>query len=291
MNSNDKNIKNVAVYGSCITKDPFTTAFNKDYKERYNCLINDQKHSMISTMQEKIIVDEEDLKILPENADNRFLTKCIKEDLEKTFLDLILEYDIDYLVFDVYFEVERGIVRYNDGTILTKITGFDKTPYYRKLKNVEYITLFDNPEEYFELWKESCDRFFEFFRKNSPDTKIILAQVRSLCEVQRTDKSIYVEPNYIIKYKLNNFLYRKLENYITSNYDVEVLTFDEDCVLKENHRWKKYHVHYNDEYYTNFLKKVDAIVERNDLFETVQKLGEENLRLKEELERYEKEDK
>ena len=29
-----KDIKNIAIYGSCVSKDPFTTRFNKDYKKK-----------------------------------------------------------------------------------------------------------------------------------------------------------------------------------------------------------------------------------------------------------------
>ena len=52
-----KDIKNIAIYGSCVSKDPFTTRFNKDYKKKYNCVVSDQRHSFISTMQEKEEVD------------------------------------------------------------------------------------------------------------------------------------------------------------------------------------------------------------------------------------------
>lgn len=264
MSVTTKKIKNVAVYGSCITKDPFTSLFNKNYKEHYNCLINDQKHSFISTMQKKEIINDSELFISPDNSDNRFLTKCIKEDLEKTFISSFLQYDIDYLVFDVYFEVERGIIRYGDNTYLTKITGFEKTEYYSKLDNIEHISMIENPNYYFEIWTEYCDKFFEFIKNNSPNTKIILAEVRSLDTVQRADGSIYVDSNFSIKKEVNNRLYRKLENYITDNYDVYLLKFDYDNVLNENHVWGKYHVHYTDEYYTNFLKKIDFIVQYDE---------------------------
>ena len=267
-----KKIKNVAIYGSCITKDPFTTSFNKDYKTRYHCVVNDQKHSLISTMQKKELVDEKELEILPNTSGNRFLTKCIKEDLEKNFIDVMLNNKIDYLVFDIFFEVERGIISYNDGTLLTKITGFDQTEYFSKYDDIEFISIIDNPNTYFNLWRDCCDKFFEFLKVNCPDTKIILAEVRSLDTVRRPNGSIYIEPNFVKKAKINNYYYRKLENYIIKNYDVDVVKFDKDTLLKENHSWGKSFVHYEDKYYTNFLKKVDRIVEYNDLKDTVKKL-------------------
>lgn len=107
-------IKTIAIYGSCITKDPFTTSFNKNYINNYYCIVNDQKHSFISTMQKKEDVDEKELTVLPDTSGNRFLTKCMKEDFDKKFLDVLLNNNVDYVIFDINFEVERGIVCYND---------------------------------------------------------------------------------------------------------------------------------------------------------------------------------
>ena len=58
-----------------------------------------------------------------------------------------------------------------------------------------------------------------------------------------------------------------LENYIKENYDVDVITFDNDTLLNENHIWGKFYIHYDDEYYTNFLNKFNRIVAYNDLKE------------------------
>ena len=267
-----KKIKNIAIYGSCITKDPFTTSFNKNYKAYYNCVVNDQKHSFISTMQKKEEFDEKDLAILPDTSGYRFASKCIKEDLEKNFLDVLLNQKIDYIIFDINFEVERGIICYNDNVLLTKITGFDKTEYFSKLKNVKYLNIIDNPETYFNLWKEYCDKFFKFIKTNCPDTRVILAEVRALDIVQREDLSTYIEPKFTEKAKINNHYYKLLESYIIENYDVDVVKFDYDTMLNENHRWGKFYVHYDDKYYTDFLKKVDKIVEYHDLKDTVKEL-------------------
>ena len=59
------------------------------------------------------------------------------------------------------------------------------------------------------------------------------------------------------------------------NYDVDVITFDKDIVLKEDHVWGKFFVHYNDEYYTNFMKKFDRIVEFYELKSEIDELSAE----------------
>lgn len=275
--------KNIAIYGSCISKDPFTTYFNENYKEKYNCIINDQKHSFISTMQEKEEFDESDLIISPDNSDNRFQSKCIKEDLEKTFITSMLNNEIDYLIIDINFEILHGVMYYGDGKLLTKITGIEKTKFYSKQKNIKNINIFDNPNQYFELWKKYCNKFFKFLNENCPNTKIILSEVRGLYTVQRQDLSTYIEPDFIRRSKINNFYYKKLEKYILDNFNVYVIKFDKDTLLKENHRWGKWYVHYDDEYYTNFLKKVDKIIEYDELKKQVKFLKYENDKLNKEL--------
>ncbi len=259
--------KNISIYGSCITKDPFTSVFNKNYKNRYNCIINDQRHSFISTMQDPQEINGDELMIFPETSSNLFLSKCIRQDFEKTFIDLMSTNKIDYLVFDINFEVESGIIIFDDGKILTNIKNFNRTEYYSKLDRVKYLNIFEDTDAYFKLWTEYCDKFFDFLKKHSPDTKIVLAEVRALDTVQRADLSVYIESDFTRKAHINNIFYKMLENYIKENYDVDVITFDKDTLLNENHIWGKFYIHYDDEYYTNFLNKFDRIVAYNDLKE------------------------
>lgn len=262
---NENKPKNIAIYGSCISKDPMTTAFNKDYKERYNCLITDQKHSFISTMQEKEEYDEEELKILPDTSGNRYITRCIKDDLDKSFLDLMVNNQIDYLILDINFEVYKGVIYFDDGKFLTNITNFDKTTHYSKLKNVSYINMFENPKEYFNLWKKYCDEFFNFLKTKCPDTKVVLAEVRALDTIQRANGSCYIEDKFTDKAKISNIYFKQLEDYIKDNFDVSVIGFRNDYVINENHRWGKFYVHYDDSYYTYFYNRLNEIVDYHEL--------------------------
>jgi len=260
-----KSIKNIAIYGSCISKDPFTTAFNSNYKEKYNCIINDQRHSFISTLQEEEGFDEGDLVIYPENRNNKFISKCIKEDLQKTFKYSIKSNKIDYLVFDINFEVETGVLFFDDGKVMTNITHMDKTKFYNKLKNKKVLNIFNNPKKFFNLWKSYCDDFFKFMEEESPHTKIILAEVRALNKVQKPDGTVYTEKYFTPQVELKNVFFKKFENYIIKNHNVYVIKFDNNTVLKENHRWGKHYVHYYDQYYSNFLNQVNKIVEYDEL--------------------------
>ncbi len=251
---------NVAIYGSCGTKDPFTSLFNKNYKKKYLSLINDQRHSFISTMQEKEIVDDSLLEIFPEYGGSKFITKCLIEDFNKLFLDLMVLTQIDFLVFDVYFEVDLGIIRFNENKFITNARGFEDTEYYDLMENKKIINIFNNYDLFIYLWKEHCDKFFEFLETFCPNTKIVLSEIRSIDKVLRKDGSIYANKNFSEKVKEYNPYIIELENYIKDNFDVKVIPFKNNVLLNENHVWGMHHIHYTDDYYHNFLNEFDKIV-------------------------------
>ena len=277
-----KDIKNIAIYGSCVSKDPFTTRFNKDYKKKYNCVITDQRHSFISTMQEKEEVNESELISTHPNRNTSYEIKCIKEDLQKTFLDLMLLNDIDYLIFDINIEVQCGVLSYH-GTFLTDIPYLKRTDFYSNRPDLKHINAFDNPTQFFEIWCENCDKFFNWLKVNCPETKVILIEARTLDIVQRADSSTYIEPIFTFKTKISNIYNKKLEKYIKENFDVYVVSFHKDTVINENHVWGKWFAHFDDDYYTNVLKSVDKIVEYDELKKQVESLSKENESLHEEI--------
>lgn len=255
--------KNIAIYGSCGTKDPFTSLFNKHYKKNYVAVINDQRHSFISTMQKKDYINDSLLEINPPSSGNKFTTKCLIEDFNKQFIDLMLDNDIDYLVFDVFFEVDVGVLKYDNDKIITNAHGIRNTEFYKKIKNKKVLNMIDNTNEFFTLWKEYCDKFFDFLKSSCPNTKIVLAEIRAVDKILNENGSISVDSNFSLKSEIYNPLIIKLENYIKTNYNINVIKFDEKTVCIENHVWGKYFIHYQNEYYTNFLKKFDKIVDED----------------------------
>ena len=256
---------NIAVYGSCIIKDPLTTAFNENYKEKYNSIIVDQRHSIISTMQEKIIVNDELLDINPVYPDSKFRTKCIKDDLYKQFLEDLKLNEVDYLIIDVHFEVFSGILYFNNGKILTNLAGIEDTKYFEHMNIENKINIRQNPNQYYNLWCKYCDKFFNYINTNYPNIKIILAEVRAIDKVQKEDKSVYIEEHFTKRVEELNPLYKLLEDYIKQNHEVYVIKFDDDILCDENHRWGKSYIHYTRNYYERFLNKLNQIVEYDQI--------------------------
>ena len=259
------NKKTIALMGSCLVKDPFTTFFNKDYKEFYDVKILDQKHSIISLLQKKVPIDETLLDIYPKNPANNFQSRCLKEDFNKSFIDRMIKEQVDYLIMDIFFGIGHGIL-YFDGNIITNDGNMQKTQFYENLSDFKVLSLIDNPNEYFKIWKKYCDEFFNFLEIHCPNTKVILAQSWVETKVLKDDGTIYVDDIFIQRSNTHNPLYEKLENYILENFDVYFLDIDKDnLICNENHVWGKFYVHYTDDYYVRFYEKVGEIIKYDEL--------------------------
>lgn len=254
--------KNIAIFGSCCSKDPFTTTFNKNYKKRYISNITDQRHSLISLMQDKENIDEKLLEIEPKYEGSAYGVKCLKDDFYKSFIDLILSNEIDYLLLDLYFEIEMGIILYNGNNIITNSYHIKNTKFFQQMKNIKFINMRDNHEEYYKLWTEYCDKFFEFMKTFKPNTKVVLVEIRSINRFLKEDGTIYEA--FVEKSKKYNPLYVELEKYIKENHEVYVIPFEKNILCVDNHHWGRLDVHYENKFYKNFLKKMDKIVEKDN---------------------------
>ncbi len=259
------NKKNIALFGSCLVKDPFTTFFNKDYKEFYDVKIMDQKHSLISILQERVPVDESLLEIYPKNPQNNFQSRCLKDDFNKSFVNQMKSTDIDYLIMDIFFEIGHGILCF-DGNVITNDSNLQKTKFYERLIDFKELSLINNYEEYFKIWTKYCDEFFRFLKIHCPSTKVILAQAWAETKVLKNDGTIYEDEVFIQRANTHNPLYEKLEKYIINNFDVYYLTIDkENIICNEDHVWGKFYVHYTDDYYVRFYEKVGEIIHFDEL--------------------------
>ena len=104
-------IYNIAVFGSCASRDNFYSGINPDYKKYFNCSISSQRGSIISLMQEPVPFKNQDIQILPENRVNKAGTQFINQDLTKNFLSEVKKFKPDYILIDNYFEVIFGIIK------------------------------------------------------------------------------------------------------------------------------------------------------------------------------------
>lgn len=259
-----KNKIRVGILGSCVSREVFTTYYN-DYKKDFELIFSHERESFISLFQNQINFDEKDIQILPPSKKNQFRFKNIFNDFSKSFF-VDLNKGIDYLIIDVYFEALFGVLVLEDGSIITNNKwDLPKTNFYKKINVINKCDMYDNPNEYFELWVSYCDKLFKFLKESYPHVKIILNKIKLADEVFKDDYSKYINMDFRWMVQTYTPFIKKFENYIEENYDVISIQYDDFVYTSENNRWSPYIVHFTCEYYKYIFYSICKIVGVDEL--------------------------
>lgn len=270
------NIATFCVFGSCTSRDLFTSIINEGYKNYFMHERSLLRSTIISLMEEPIDFNEEDV-IVPEGAggnggSSKFRTERGKDDLTNKFLEDIIEIQPEFLVMDVIRDVGQGNLKCNNGKYITfNHTDLKHTPFYKRIKN-DNLNIQIDEEGFYKIWKERCDKFFDFMDKNCPNTIIILNSSKFVSKMLKSNGEIVETPQYINKCTINNYYNSMLENYICNNFDVEVLEFDENTLSYEEHKWGHFPVHYYSEFYKNKSTQLREIIKRNRSIKTQEEI-------------------
>ena len=180
---------------SCSTRDIFRTHHNVKYSDEFEIVFQQQRVTLISLMQDPVPFTIESTRRI-ENGEERVLcSEWIRADLSKSLFNE-LKKGIDYLLIDMFYDAFFGVIIYDDTIITNNKWDSHFTKFYLNIKNKEILTMFNNHDKYFELWKENCDKFFEYMKKEFPETKIVLNKIRGANKVLKTDKSYYISSSY-----------------------------------------------------------------------------------------------
>ncbi len=253
-------VKSVAVFGSCVSRDLFFSKFNPNYKDFFNIKLSSQRSSLISIMQKPFSVDDNEILITPENNANIARMNFLRDDFEKTFIKGLVKSPVDYVVLDNYFEVRMGVLILKNGDIITNNNwDLPATSLYKKLDIDKKLSIQEDTNEFYKLWKENCDIFFEFLEDNCNNTKIVLNSFKQVFKVLKRNSSTYINNDFKKQAKSTNKFLKKLDDYIIKNHDIDVLYFDENTLADENHLWGLGPVHYEMKYYKNKLNQLITI--------------------------------
>lgn len=259
-------VTSFGVFGSCASRDIFYSKINHNYKKFFKITGDGVRLSFISIMQPPVSYDVETLSIKNQNSMNNHHLKRIKLDLDKSFRKTLIDKSFEFLLIDTYYDVNHGIVDIGNGVYITNNIGLNKTKFFQNLPNKRVIKIHNHLQEYFKLWKDNFDEFYDFIVKNSSNTKIILNPNR---HVYRTiDKDLNYQMSEKFKIECKNNKYRDLlDEYILKNFDVDVLNFDEQTLADKNHVWGEYSVHYYKKYYLDKTNQLNTIIQNEKKFD------------------------
>lgn len=262
-------VSEFTVFGSCTCRDIFNSTLNIHYKDFFHIGKTGIRMSFISIMQEPVDYDEDSVIIYPQKGKNINFTIWIKDDFDKWFLDVLKEDNFEYMIIDTYYDVNFGVVDIGDGRYVTNNIRLDETEFYRNLKNKRLLTIMDDTEEYFELWKDSCNKFFKFLEDNCPNLTVILNPSRHVDKKLKEEGYIVKDMDFKAECEKFNPYRDMLDEYIINNFDVEVLKFDESTLSVENHLWGCSSLHYGPSYFVDMNDQLNEIIERNQSKKTV----------------------
>lgn len=251
----------IGILGSCATRDIFTTNNNQYYKKYFDLIFSHERESLISLFQKPIKIEDDDLKILPENGQNKFRSKNLKNDFAKTFFN-DFEKGIDYLILDMFFESLFGILIFEDNLITNNTWDLPLTPFYNSISNKETFNMNENSEGYFNIWTLACDKLFEFL-EGYPNVHVILNKVNLTYNEINDDFSYHI--NKDLKQIADNYsrYIKRFEDYIEENYDVLILKNNDIPFTGINSVWNPYVVHYSADHYKKIFLELCEICKIN----------------------------
>lgn len=174
---------NVAVLGSCATRDVFNRKFCPDYPKFFKCVTSQLQGSLMSVLSEPFDLPDQALAGL-NAASARDVRSETKRELRRELSILQPE----YLIVDMFGDVRFGVAKLKNGAIVTKNEWkLAKTQYF---KNNVIEELLPRNEEFFHKWCEAAQATRSHIRKVSPKTRIVLHDVEFVAKFRRTDGAI-----------------------------------------------------------------------------------------------------
>ena len=250
---------NIGVFGSCVSRDIFMSQ-HSDYKKYFNIGLDYQRSTIVSVMQPKFKYDLEDITILPHNNENDFGTLCLCNDFDKSFLDDPALNKLDFLIFDILFDILGGVLKTNNGRYISNNTlDLPRTNLYNKL-DTEVVDVLTDFENYFRLWKSCFDEFLDNLTDRYPDMTIIYNQHNLAYNVLMKDSTVIQNDDFKSRFDKYNEYYRIFDEYI-ENKNLLVLKYNDETLAYENHVWGLQPFHYYKKYYVNRLNELVKIKE------------------------------
>ncbi|TSB48072.1 DUF6270 domain-containing protein [Alkalicoccobacillus porphyridii] len=255
-----------SIIGSCVSRDNFNSAISPNYKEYFDMKVYQYHMSMISLMADRIPFEEKEYSSKLEY----FYKEHFITELNKTILERLRTIPTDYLILDFSGDCLHGVVQYNDSYITNTYNYFKHINLYQKNAKGK-LTIEDDPETYFELWKESVDKFMDYKNTYLPKTKVVINKARLVNEYYDSAtgqlKSVTQIRGYIGDIEFKNKMWSRMDQYIIENHDVKYMDYgDFNYKANSDHKWGPHYVHYTDDFYYDFNKKLLKIA-LDDLLE------------------------
>ncbi|MBQ2832676.1 MAG: hypothetical protein IJE64_09060 [Methanobrevibacter sp.] len=240
---------------------------NPNYKQFFEITTDIARTTLISLMSDPVnIPDKEMIKLYRNDGSyDDFTTRNLEKDLNKMFLNELINSKSDYLIIDNLFESRFGILCSDEGIMTNNEWDLPRTSFYNTLTNKKTLSMKNNSSKYFKLFKEHCTYFFDFIDKNCADLNIILNNVSDSEKILKNDGTIYTIDSVKNYCDETNPITYKLNKYIENNFEVKTIELNiVNYPNDENHAWGIGTSHFIPQYYIDFTTKLNKIIYENN---------------------------
>lgn len=240
-------IKNLLIYGSCVSRDIFNLEESRDFK-----LTDYYARSSMASLCSEAYKNDDALSRIP-SAFRRRMVAC---DFSKEIIsakDKFLSADV--ILIDLIDE-RFDLISLPSGHLLTNSNELAESALLKSDCVMEYATIKQGTTERRELWLQGMHKFFEFLKKINKLDQVIINKVFWSSKFEsKTDTPFPVAHSVIDKANQElSWMYEALRGALREeqflNFSPSVLVAD------EHHRWGPSPFHYCKNYYREALAQI-----------------------------------
>jgi hypothetical protein len=251
----NKTKKTIAIFGSCVSRDPFNSKFNPTYKENFEVVLLENQTSLLTLISSPIVHNSNSLDPLSD-----WDRKTTLSELDKSFLPTLKSLQPDILIVDFFADSRFKTIAYENSFFTVNDWKNTKTNIYKKMLK-ESTPFFPTEIQLAENMK----KLYDFCKQELPNTTIILNKARAVSSyIDKHGKENFYSKDLITKINLR---WEKLDRLwleiAPSTIGIDVMTAELKGDI--NHPWGDGYVHYTPSFYQDFLFSLNLALDEKHI--------------------------